>query len=226
MTNLHPDHLRVRAAVPSDVGALATIVYHAMPMDPQWDYRFPLRKQYPEDNYGYTRLMMKSFLEAQGVFVSVVTFLTPGLGEDEEIPAAVAVWELDFNEKKDYSILPTANENCRRDANFEHMAAFSSVLQLAKKSYFDSTYQSQQLHLRVLATHPDFQRKGAGSALCNWGIEWAKQRHVPVTLFSSPMGQQLYSSLGFTKIGAVTVRVEGEQEELSIGVMEYSYKPV
>jgi predicted acetyltransferase len=101
------------------------------------------------------------------------------------------------------------------------MAAFDDTLSAAKKSYFDSKYQSNQLHLRVLATHPDFQRRGAGSALCRWGMEYAGDRGQPVTLLSSPMGQQLYSYLGFDYLGTVTVQVEGEAEKLCIGAMMY-----
>ncbi len=107
MALLHLDGLRVRVALHQDVDALAAIIYHAMPMDPQWDYRFPLRKKYPQDNYGHTCLMMKSMLEEQSVFINVVTFPAPGLREDEEIPVAVAVWEVKFNSDRDYSFAPT-----------------------------------------------------------------------------------------------------------------------
>ena len=75
-----------------------------MPMDPQWDYRFPLRKTYPEDNYAHTCLMMKSILEEEGIFTQVVTIPTPGLREEDEIPAAVAVWEMTPCPEKGYSI--------------------------------------------------------------------------------------------------------------------------
>lgn len=227
MTNLHPAYLHIRDALPGDVDALAAIIRYAMPMDPQWDYRFPLRKQYPEDNYGYTRLMMKSFLEAQGVVVKVVTFPAPGLPEEDEVPAALAVWEVEPDKDKKYSLTPTAGDKtARRDANFEHMAAFGSTTRAARETYFNSVYQSRQLHLRILATLPEFQRKGAGTALCRWGIERAKQHQVPVTLLSSPLGHALYSSLGFTDIATITVQVKEEEEKLSIRVMVYPYEPV
>ncbi|EGX88205.1 Acyl-CoA N-acyltransferase [Cordyceps militaris CM01] len=208
MTNLHPAYLHIRDALPGDVDALAAIIRYAMPMDPQWDYRFPLRKQYPEDNYGYTRLMMKSFLEAQGVVVKVVTFPAPGLPEEDEVPAALAVWEVEPDKDKKYSLTPTGDKTARRDANFEHMAAFGSTTRAARETYFNSVYQSRQLHLRILATLPEFQRKGAGTALC------------------SPLGHALYSSLGFTDIATITVQVKEEEEKLSIRVMVYPYEPV
>ena len=95
---------RVRPAKPNDVDSLATIIYEAMPMDPQWDYRFPWRRTYPEDNYAHTCLMMKSIMEEDGVFTQVVTFPTPCLREEDEIPAAVAVWEMTPGPEKSYSI--------------------------------------------------------------------------------------------------------------------------
>lgn len=103
------------------------------------------------------------------------------------------------------------------------MNAFATALQSAKESYFNSNYQSHYLHLRILATHPDFQRRGAASALCRWGIEHAGERKQPVTVFASPMGQKLYIYLGFEYLGTVPVQVEGEDEKLSIGAMVYSY---
>lgn len=60
-------------------------------MDPQWDYRYPLRKKFPEDHYGYTRLLIKAILEDQDCNVDVVTFPSPGLAEGDEVPAGLAV---------------------------------------------------------------------------------------------------------------------------------------
>lgn len=106
MALLCEPHLRVRAATAHDLSAMATIVYEAMPSDPQWNYRFPLRKRFPEDNYGCTRQMLKSMFEDDGFYINVVTFPSPCLHEDEEIPAAVAVWEVDTNPDKDYPTQP------------------------------------------------------------------------------------------------------------------------
>ncbi|KAG6354228.1 hypothetical protein INS49_004832 [Diaporthe citri] len=231
MTRLRAPHLRVRAATAHDLSAMATIVYEAMPSDPQWNYRFPLQKRFPEDNYGCTRQMLKSMLETDGVYINIVTFPSPCLHEDEEIPAAVSSPSNITATNPQHSIFYTRltlnlraeKPECRRDANIEHMNAFATALQSAKKSYSDSKYQSHHLHLRILATHPDFQRRGAASALCRWGVEYAGERKQPGTLFASPMGRKLYTYLGFKYLGTVPVQVEGEDEKLSIGAMMYSY---
>ena len=101
------------------------------------------------------------------------------------------------------------------------MRAFDIALADAKKSHFDETYGERQVHLLILATHPDYQRQGAGTRHCQWGIELAKEQKSAVTLFSSPMGTRLYSELGFKMLDHVTVQVAGEEEKLSIGVMTY-----
>ncbi|KAI7779891.1 hypothetical protein LA080_000214 [Diaporthe eres] len=94
------------------------------------------------------------------------------------------------------------------------MKAFTTALQSAKESYFDSKYQSHHLHLRILATHPDFQRRGAASALCRWGIEYAGERKQPVTLFASPMGQKLYTYLGFDYLGTSVRMMESSRPRI------------
>lgn len=106
MTVLNPPRLRIRAATPRDLDAMATIMYQAMPLDPQWDYRFPHRRQFPEDNYGCTRRMLQGMLEQDGVYyIQVATFPSPCLKEDEEVPAALAVWQLDQDPDGGYSDL-------------------------------------------------------------------------------------------------------------------------
>jgi GNAT superfamily N-acetyltransferase len=101
------------------------------------------------------------------------------------------------------------------------MEAFNVALASAKKSDFDKVYGDRQVHLLVLATHPDYQRHGAGTRHCQWGMELARERKSAVTLFSSPMGTRLYTELGFKMLDHVAVQVPGEEEKLSIGVMTY-----
>jgi len=259
--------MELRAATVADLDDLATIACRAMPMDPQWNYRFPKREQFPDEHFSCTRAGYATMLEETGVLINVMTLPVKdqNSGETVKRPIALAVWELEGHdpEQKDYSaiaagtfccgipsisasissttlplirrlrstLLPAGNDNkpnndCtqRPDADPRRMKAFDDALIAAKKSYFDRVYGPNQLHLRILATHPDFQRRGAGSTLCRWGMQRATSARVPVTLFSSPMGQQLYSFLGFDYIGTVIVQVKGEDEKLSIGAMIYPYR--
>ena len=67
----------------------------------------------------------------------------------------------------------------------------------------------------------DYQRRGAATQHCQWGMKLAKERKVPITVFGSPVGQELYAHLGFVLLATVVVQVEGEEEKVSLGVMVY-----
>jgi len=64
-------------------------------MDPQWDYRFPHRREYPEDNWKCTRQLMSIFLQKRHLVINVVTSKS---NEDDNIvkPVALAVWDLKY----------------------------------------------------------------------------------------------------------------------------------
>ena len=107
----------------------------------------------------------------------------------------------------------------RRDANFARMDQFRNSIGKAKQEYLDSRYGNEQLFLLSLATHPDYQRRGAAAKLCAWGVKEAEKRAVNMTLFSSPMGRSLYLKLGFKQVGMVHTQVEGDDAFLDFPAM-------
>ena len=48
--------LVIRPAQESDLDCMTDICTEAFPLDPQWNYRFPYRLQFPKDHYEYTRM--------------------------------------------------------------------------------------------------------------------------------------------------------------------------
>jgi hypothetical protein len=66
-------------------------------MDPQWNYRFPRRHEFPDDNWKFTRKLVRDFLEKDHFVVNVVT---SNSDEDEKVvkPVSLAVWELQYEE--------------------------------------------------------------------------------------------------------------------------------
>lgn len=50
-------------------------------------------------------------------------------------------------------------------------------------------------------------------------MKLAKEQKLPITLFSSRLGQKLYSHVGFDLLATITIQVEGEEEKLFIGAM-------
>jgi ribosomal protein S18 acetylase RimI-like enzyme len=93
------------------------------------------------------------------------------------------------------------------------MRAYRETISKAKEDYFDKKFGDSQLYLTTLATHPHYMRRGAGAALCDWGIKKAvSDKLAAVTLFSSPMGIPLYTKLGFQQVGIVHTQVDGEED--------------
>jgi len=70
--------------------------------------------------------------------------------------------------------------------------------------------------LKILLCHPDYQRRGAGTALTRWGIKQAARLGLCTTVFASPMGLNLYKKLGFKEIDRFRVQLEGDAEYLEI----------
>lgn len=57
------------------------------------------------------------------------------------------------------------------------------------------TYRS--VDLDTVATHPDYQRRGAGSMLVKWGCDLADAQGVSAYVDASKDGAPLYAKFGF-----------------------------
>ncbi|KAM5369636.1 hypothetical protein ACJZ2D_008895 [Fusarium nematophilum] len=55
----------------------------------------------------------------------------------------------------------------------------------------------EHYYLDMLVTHPDYQRRGAGSMLVKWGCDLADKNHVELYVDASKMGALLYRKFGF-----------------------------
>ena len=106
----------------------------------------------------------------------------------------------------------------RRDVNKVHFECFAESLDAALDKYF-ARYQERQYHLWLLATHPSYRRRNAGTVLARWGVDRAQSKGWPATVLASPMGKLLYEHVGFREVGTVTVQVEGENEKLLISCL-------
>ncbi|KAH7364092.1 hypothetical protein BKA65DRAFT_472433 [Rhexocercosporidium sp. MPI-PUGE-AT-0058] len=57
------------------------------------------------------------------------------------------------------------------------------------------------MNLSLLMTDPKYQRRGIGTALLQWGHEFADREGVPCFLIASPVGHPLYVHVGWKVIG-------------------------
>lgn len=63
--------------------------------------------------------------------------------------------------------------------------------------------------MQKLSVDPNWQRKGIGRMLLQWGLERAQEENVPVGLDSTEVGEILYRKVGFEKIGTFEMLEEG-----------------
>jgi predicted acetyltransferase len=101
------------------------------------------------------------------------------------------------------------------------MAAFRTSIVFAQERYFDSIYGPIQLSLAQLATHPDYQRRGAASMMMAWGIARAEEEKWPITVFGGAASYKLYVAFGFKTLVTVTTQVLDEEEKIEFPGMAW-----
>ncbi len=89
----------------------------------------------------------------------------------------------------------------------------------AERTYHDGPYGERQIRLKLLATHPDYQRQGVASKLLNWGICLAREQCKFLTVLAGPLGKKLYIKSGFYEQASVEIKVEGEEESATFTAM-------
>lgn len=60
---------------------------------------------------------------------------------------------------------------------------------------------SPQYGIMDIAVHPGFQGRGVARKLVEWGIQKAREEAIPIELSATPAGAELYTKLGFKKVG-------------------------
>ncbi|EIN03976.1 acyl-CoA N-acyltransferase [Punctularia strigosozonata HHB-11173 SS5] len=123
--------------------------------------------------------------------------------------AAFAKWVLpppqgeEENEEEKGEALPEWPE----DADGQLCQSFFAGLLEAKKRLMGPR---PYFYLEMLATHPDFQKRGAASLLLSWGTARADAAGMPAYLDGSPVGVGLYLRHGWEEKGVVVPEVNGE----------------
>ncbi|KAH7417415.1 acyl-CoA N-acyltransferase [Cadophora sp. MPI-SDFR-AT-0126] len=88
--------------------------------------------------------------------------------------------------------------------------------------------RTKYLHLSLLMTDPKYQRRGIGTALLEWGHEFADREGVPCFLIASPVGHPLYAHVGWKEIGVMEVDLKDWAEyaksgDMGWGIYRYYY---
>ncbi|KAI0414030.1 acyl-CoA N-acyltransferase [Xylaria grammica] len=83
--------------------------------------------------------------------------------------------------------------------------------------------KQKHIYLPTIAVHPDYQRRGAGRLLMQWGIAVAESLGLPIYLESTGPGNSLYQAMGFDKLTHAQIihkaEVTGSLEDTEIPLM-------
>jgi GNAT superfamily N-acetyltransferase len=263
---LTPPAVSVRQAGLPDLDAMVRIGLEAMPMDPQWNWRFAHRDRFPNEYERGITEKYHAFLENRLGNWFVLLAEKP----DDRVhgvlrPVAFAVWNVGnllaalltatrakcvqshlgrldptcfathrpwriTSHTSDANTHPDRNNHTskspRRDADPERMKAWTQAIGQAKAQIFDAQLGRNYFQLQLLATRPQFQRQGAATQLCYWGIEVARRTGFAIAVFASPMGRTLYSHLGFKWCDNVRIRALGDEEDIVVAAMVYHFESV
>ncbi|KAI0834246.1 acyl-CoA N-acyltransferase [Hypoxylon sp. FL0890] len=221
MAAFPPDkRLALRTATPDDLEDIATVAQEGFPDDPEFNYRFPYRQKFPEDNRKWIVQEYREYLEQPDKYAVIIITAS----DNDNKAVALSVWDISISKAHQGSDLGIPDDPKeqpqRRDANASHFRKFKQQMNAEFDSYFGK-YGDNQIHLWLLATHPDFRRRGAGTRLCRWGLERASRQSLYTTVLASPMGRSLYAELSFVDCGSFMVQVDGETEKLEIWAMTH-----
>ncbi|KAK3989623.1 putative N-acetyltransferase ycf52-like protein [Cladorrhinum sp. PSN332] len=219
----------IRLATGHDLEAMTRVLIGASPLDPVYPYRFPDRHLYPSQFSDLCRDKCAEYLATSTVVVCEMPSISC---PSTSVVVAFAAWDTPasrlcarsgeigtntepYSSSFSSSSVPMPVTIGHKD----RMAAFRQACAKYKASLFDSVYPEHRgghVMLKILLCHPDYQRRGAGRALTEWGIQEAAALGLCTTVFASPMGFNLYRKLGFRQIGSFKVQLDGEKEYLEI----------
>jgi predicted N-acetyltransferase YhbS len=103
--------------------------------------------------------------------------------------------------------------SARRDMDPARQKKFFDAVAAAEKKYFGPEWGKKRLQVVSIATNAEYQGRGAGRALMQWGLDHATELNIPIILTASPLGKILYGNLGFQELGKVECEVEGDNGE-------------
>ena len=84
----------VRPACEKDLDAITAVCIEGFPLDPQYDYRFRHRLQYPDDHLKYTRMAYDDMLQDEAHYKLMVAEMV-GIGDsDQSEIMSLSVWRL------------------------------------------------------------------------------------------------------------------------------------
>jgi GNAT superfamily N-acetyltransferase len=85
-----------------------------------------------------------------------------------------------------------------------------------EKLWLDERY----LYCHVLAVHPEYQRRGIGKLLMQFGIDVAQKTELPIYIESSREGIRLYEKMGCRRIKTPAILKDGSPDPEKTATVE------
>ncbi|KFA51852.1 hypothetical protein S40293_04093 [Stachybotrys chartarum IBT 40293] len=218
----------VREATPADLPALREIFLAALPDDYQWQYCFPkhggseaaldflnrmLAQCVEPSNHDWHAYVAEEFGTTKVVSVAIWS-LVNFAEEDTQAESHVAAVGVAANAQAQDHNIPA---NTARFAALKKAITQNGNRHLAKYGH--------QMFLHAIVTHPEYQNLGYAKLICKYLAQVSRERNLAVSVVASPKGYVFYSGAGFSDCGSVSVRVDGENEEILLKSMVLAVPP-
>ena len=132
----------------------------------------------------------------------VVGFASWGLPKriwrSETLAEAIYRKVIEYKDNLEDWIFPSRWHNLSKQEKLKRSQEESMEKYLGSK--IDETW-----YLKLLCVHPEFQRKGVGTKLLDWGLERARERGQKVYLEATEFGIALYINKGFKELGEIVL---------------------
>lgn len=120
------------------------------------------------------------------------------LWRSETLAEAIYRKMIEYKDNLEDWIFPSRWHNLSKHEKFKRLQKESVEKYLGSK--IDETW-----YLKILCVHPEFQRKGVGTKLLDWGLERARERRQKVYLEATEFGVTLYINKGFKELGEIVL---------------------
>ncbi|GJN81984.1 hypothetical protein PLIIFM63780_005520 [Purpureocillium lilacinum] len=243
--------IKIRPATIHDVPAVARLVLAALADESPWRAFVPRKAQARADLVEYAEAALRSLVRPAanpghvGVCLLVLELSGADVGCRDGGPLVVAAVAWDAP-APDALVRPSRMSGVEDDtthlfatttansASYDESADADAPGSVAGLVQAMSKGRAQRflghdpcLYLRLLATRPDYQRRGYGKVLAAKAVEFARQQHLSVCLQSAARGYILFSGLGFSDLGPVTLPADAKSgEDLMLKAMMLSQERV
>ncbi|PMD37551.1 acyl-CoA N-acyltransferase [Hyaloscypha variabilis F] len=209
----------IRQATKDDLDDIVEIHFAAFHDEPDMDYPFPHRREFPDFMKVSTKKRFRSYLAEPEIYSAMVACSKTDDVQKIMKPVAYAAWLPNVNMASPQNAsggLPQP-----RIGHPTHTPAWRETTANARKTYFDEIYGGRKIELLLLGTRPEYRHRGGASKLVRWGMEMAREHEKTAVVLAGFSGTKFYLKLGFRLVGDIHIQLEGEEDKMDISALVY-----